>query len=108
MEELFEGMQNLLIECEMPIAAKPKFRTRFQKIAGEAPDEQRMLTQENKWGTEYRMYFDASDETIDRLRDEGYHVEPRGTGYGSDRAFRINNEKLFWALIEHGRRLGQN
>lgn len=108
MDELIGGMQNLLIECEMPSSRKQRFRTRYHAAAGYAPNEEFMQTQNNKWGVEYRMYFDAPADIVDGLRDAGFNVEARTTGYGAERAYRINDEELFWELIARGRHLGLN
>ncbi|MFD1511030.1 hypothetical protein [Lacimonas salitolerans] len=108
MDKLINGMQNLLIECEMPDSRKQRFRTRYQAAAGHAPNEAFMQTQNNKWGVEYRMYFDAPADIVDGFRDAGFNVEARATGYGSERAYRINDEELFWELIARGRHLGLN
>lgn len=108
MEELINGMQNLLIACEMPESRKQRFRTRYHTAAGHAPNEEFMQTQNNKWGVEYRMYFDASTDIVDGFRDAGFNVEARTTGYGSERAYRINDEELFWELIARGLHLGLN
>jgi hypothetical protein len=108
MDELIDGMQNLLIECEMPENRKQRFRTRYHAAAGHAPNEAFMQTQNNKWGVEYRMYFDAPAAIVDGLRDAGFNVEARTTGYGAERAYRINDEELFWELIARGQHLGPN
>ncbi|WP_426037003.1 hypothetical protein [Cypionkella sp. TWP1-2-1b2] len=108
MDELIDGMQNLMIECEMPDNKRPRFRTRYHDAAGHAPNEAFMQTQNNKWGVEYRMYFDAPAAVVDGLRDAGLNVEARTTGYGAERAYRINNEELFWELIARGWHLGLN
>jgi len=108
MAELIDAMQNLMIECEMPDSRKQRFRTRYHAAAGHAPNEEFMQTQSNKWGVEYRMYFDAPAAVVDELRNAGFNVEARTTGYGSERAYRINDEELFWELIARGRHLGLN
>jgi len=108
MAELIDAMQNLMIECEMPDSRKQRFRTRYHAAAGHAPNEEFMQTQSNKWGVENRMYFDAPAAVVDELRNAGFNVEARTTGYGSERAYRINDEELFWELIARGRHLGLN
>ncbi len=108
MEHLIDGMTNLFIECEMPAARRARFRIRYQNMAGHPPDEAFIQIQENKWGIEYRMYFDASSVIVDGLRNAGFHVEVRTVGYGAERAYRINDEELFWLLIQRGRGLGHN
>ncbi len=108
MDEIIKRMHNLLIECEMPSDQKARFRKKYELAAGESPDENFMQSQSNKWGIECRMYFDASEKTVTALKKEGFHVETRSGGYGSERAHRINSQKLFWNLIKRGYRLGKN
>jgi hypothetical protein len=68
-----------------------------------------LAPQENKWGLEARIYFDGPALVVESLRGLGYHVEDRaGGGYKSDYRYRINSQTLFWKLVRHGYRLGEN
>ena len=106
--DLISGMQNLLIECEVTSDKAMRLINKYEKTSGRQVDSRFIKIQNNKWGAEYRMYFDASKSVVDGFRNLGYHIEERVSGYGSDRAYRINSEELFWELIKRGYRLGPN
>lgn len=108
MEEIIAEIQEMLIECEMPGRRKPEFRARYGAASGHAPDEAYMQTQENKFGIEYRIYFNANDEVVEGLGNEGFNVSTSERGYLDQYRCRINSEELFWVLISQGRHLGVN
>jgi len=66
------------------------------------------LDQPNKWGAELRIYFNAEPDIVKRLEQRGYKVE-RTSAYRGTYAYRINNNNLWWELVENGGfRLGEN
>ena len=99
---------NVKLEVEVKPTRRPAFLAEYQQRAGVPADPDYVQSQHDKWGAEYRAYFDASLAEVTSLRQEGFNVEDRTTGYGSDRAWRINKAEFFWALVQQGYRLGEN
>lgn len=109
-ELLFAHFSRLLLEAEAAVEKTAEFEQRYLAATGEAATvSSHYQVQDNKWGVECRMYFDAEAWVVESLRKRGYHVEERsGAGYRGDFSYRINSENLFWKLVDHGYRLGEN
>ncbi|RMF59882.1 MAG: hypothetical protein D6748_05340 [Calditrichaeota bacterium] len=65
------------------------------------------IRESSKWGAELRIYFNCSDEVYEELRNCGFHIES-GQPYNPDYVYRINNNRLWWALVDAGLRIGTN
>ena len=100
----------LLLEVEVSPQSASDFANKYGVLTGEsARTSPYYQVQPNKWGLEARIYFDAPDVVVENLRMLGHHVELRdGGGYRADFAYRVNSEQLFWTLVRHGYRLGEN
>ena len=107
---LFANFTELLLEVEVAPSSEEEFTSRYAQLAGSNPvDSPFYQSQDNKWGIECRAYFNAQDWVIASLRTLGHHIEIRtGDGYRPEYSFRINSQELFWQLVEHGYRLGEN
>jgi len=105
---LFTGMKNVLLEVEVPKKKYGEFSSQYHTVTRRFPKKALVQIQDNKWGIECRVYFDADPATVKNMETTGYHVEVRSTGYGSDRDFRVNSEKLFWEMVANGFDLGPN
>lgn len=107
---IYGKFDRLLLEVEVAPTKKKEFEQKYAKLSGEsAIVGDHYQIQDNKWGVEYRIYFDSDPMVVDSLKTLEYYIEERdGGGYRSDFSYRINNERLFWKLIQHGYRLGLN
>ena len=107
--ELFGNLGTVLLEVEINPDQKNNFEQRYFDITGELPPgNEHYQTQYNKWGIEYRIYFEGDADSIAQLVDNGYHVENRASGYRADFNSRINNKELFWEMVKEGYRIGFN
>jgi len=107
--EIKDEFTRILLEVEVSPKGQGDFESEYYEITGERPEVgEYYQIQPDKWGLECRIYFDAPYHLCDRLRDLGYHVEERDSGYRSDYEFRINNNELFWRLATEGLLLGEN
>lgn len=96
---------NILLEVEAHPDSIASFMEQYRDETGENPPAGSVQNQPNKWGVEARVYFNASSETVDELRDDGYDVSGAHRGYKDGYEYRINSQKLFWLLIGAGHRL---
>src|SRR5438552_2066957 len=98
------------VRLEAEVAAKgiTRFQTRYQSITGSAPATGFLDIGAGKWGAELRVYFNSHPAIAAGLRTIGYHVETRRGGYNGQFRYRINNNELWWHLIQSGWRLGNN
>lgn len=64
-------------------------------------------TYENKWGTQYRIYFKEIDSNL-VLLNSLFKVHENNVTYLKDFTHRINDPSLFWNLVSCGCRLGIN
>ncbi|MCK5565101.1 MAG: hypothetical protein KAJ07_07620 [Planctomycetes bacterium] len=104
---LFEQCEDVFLEVEVAPAKVEDFINRYTQITNLAPDDSYYQEQPNKWGTECRIYFNASVEAAQALTEAGCHVEEKDiVGYRPEYAYRINQQDLFWNLVSHGYRLG--
>ena len=107
---LYGKFDRILLEVEVAPTSTTDFDRRYRAITGEDPSTSDYYqVQDNKWGLECRMYFDAPDWVRESLETLGYTVECREAGgYRSDYQYRVNSQHLFWELVQHGYRLGPN
>lgn len=107
---LFANFTELLLEVEVAPSSKEEFTSQYASLTGSNPVNSPFCqSQPDKWGIECRAYFNAQDWVVESLKKLGHHVENRtGDGYRPEYTFRVNSQELFWQLIEHGYRLGEN
>lgn len=106
---IYGKFSDLLLEAEVAPSSVGEFTSHYGRLAGKSPAASDYFQiQDNKWGLELRVYFNAPDWVCDSLRTLGYHIEDRSGGYRPEYAFRINHQGLFWSLVSHGYRLGHN
>ncbi|MBQ0762092.1 hypothetical protein [Marinobacter psychrophilus] len=105
----FSKACDVLLEVEINESGALRFENEYLEITGVAP---RIgigyQYQSNKWGREFRVYFNADLDIIDELVDKDVHVESGDRPYRSSRTYRINNRDFFWSLVNSGYRLGEN
>jgi len=108
--KIYGKFMRLLLEAEVAPTSESEFVQQYAAITGEDPRRSGYMQQQpNKWGIEARIYFDCEDWVCDSMRKLGYTVEDRpGGGYRAEFAYRINSQELFWHLVRHGYRLGEN
>lgn len=100
--------KNVLLEAEVAPSQRTKFQEEYKQRTGQAPRLGKYYQlQRNKFGAELRVYFDASEKTVTRLKTK-FTVERRAGGYHGDREFRINTQNFFWHMVKRGYRLGEN
>lgn len=105
----FSTAYDIFLEVEINVNSATRFETEYREFTGETPSVGvGYQHQNNKWGGEYRVYFNSSIDLIDKLAEEDIYVESRDRPYRSSRNYRINNREFFWALINAGYRLGEN
>lgn len=104
--------KDFLLEAEVTSSGARDFETRYYNATGltvTAGNPQNYQRQENKWGTELRVYFNdqAAKNVFETNR---VSVESSRSGYKSgEYLYRINNNEAWWELVEkHGLRLGIN
>lgn len=102
----------MLLEAEVAPGSQTRFENRYMRATGCAvspgnPDHYQ--DQSGKWGAELRVYFN-NPLLASLLEKRGFHVERGRRGYRSgEYRYRINNNNLWWELVEsHGLRLGEN
>ncbi len=102
---------NVYLEAEINKNAQHDFSKRYLAAThdfvcpGDPPAYQ---DQPNKWSAELRIYFNADQAAISRLTARSYQVAAT-EGYRGEYAYRINNNDLWWELVEkYGFRLGAN
>ncbi len=105
----FSKARDVLLEVEINENGAIRFETEYRDLTGVKPCIGiGYQHQNNKWGGEYRIYFNSDLDIVDELIDKDIHVESGGRPYRSSRTYRINNREFFWALISSGYRLGEN
>ena len=107
---IYGKFDRLLLEAEVAPTSLAEFQKKYTALAGNSPTPSEYFQiQDNKWGAELRVYFDAEDWVCDSLGVLGHGIEDRaGGGYRSEYQYRINSQDLFWHLVKHGYRLGPN
>jgi hypothetical protein len=99
--------EDIFIEAEVNPDHAVDFEDEYCDIAGINPALGDGYQQQvNKWGLECRIYFNASDDVVDKLKNDGYQISSARRGYKDFYSYRINNNELFWILIKKGFRLG--
>ncbi len=108
---LFLGVSRpLRLEAEVPTRFQERFEETYEKEKGVRPlpgIKRHYQTQENRFGRELRIYFNASPYVANELRALGFHVE-EGRPYNKQYQYRINSTALFDKLIKLGFHLGDN
>jgi len=104
-----QGATDVFLEVEVPPQRADKFESAYLNIAGEpAVLGTGYQHQPNKWGAEYRIYFNQESDMFDDFANLGIDVEQGARPYRETRKYRVNNEAFFWALVKAGYRLGAN
>lgn len=104
-----KNARHVLLEVEVNPNQMDKFKadyfdaTEIHPVAG--PHYQQ---QPNKWGTEYRIYFNCDIDLTNEFSKLNIHVEQAERLYREEWKYRVNNKDFFWALIRAGHRLGKN
>ncbi|MGP9807295.1 hypothetical protein ACT3TQ_01180 [Halomonas sp. AOP12-C2-37] len=107
--DFFSEASDVLLEVEVNKSHAAQFEDQYLATTGEHPSlGSGYQHQNNKWGGEYRIYFNADFNIIGALSDIGVHVEQGGRPYRSSRRCRVNNKEFFWALVALGYRLGES
>jgi hypothetical protein len=105
----FSKVSDVLLEVEINQNGATRFEKEYRDSTGVMPCiGLGYQHQNNKWGGEYRVYFNANLDVVDELEDKGIHVESGDRPYRSSRTYRINNRDFFWSLVSSGYRLGEN
>lgn len=102
----------MLLEAEVVPRGQPQFEKRYKRATRRivSPGKPKFyMSQDNKWGTELRVYFN-NPLLACLLKKRGIHVESTRRGYkAGEYLYRINSNKLWWELVEDcGLRLGLN
>jgi hypothetical protein len=108
MTDFISLVTNLELEVELPNRQLEEFLAKYQEISAVEPNLEYVLGQENKYGTEARVYFNCTQESLNAIQEAGYNIETRNNGYKSQYKYRINSVDLFWSLVSVGGRLGVN
>lgn len=102
---------DLRLEAEVNPNRQKYFENKYSNVLGSKPiagETNGYQLQPNKWGVELRIYFNATQGTVDMLRALGFHIE-QGKPYQTKYEYRINNNDLWWKLVEDfGYKLGDN
>lgn len=103
--KIFGALKDVVLFVETNLSTSAKFRKEYIKKTGvSCLFDNSVKIQENKWSTEYRIFFSAEDWVIESLKMLGYSIKK-----GQNKLhFRIDSERLFWHLVEYGYRLGHN
>lgn len=103
------SVTGFFIETEIHPDVAKKFEVEYQQISGLIPIiGVGYQHQENKWGGEYRIYFNSDHDLNDQFAQLGISVEQGKRPYKAEWVYRVNNKEFFWALIGSGCRLGKN
>jgi hypothetical protein len=101
-----EHVKDLFLEVEATKQKSKEFETMYRERTGLSPIEgSGYQIQPNKWGLEFRVYFNTISGNLDGLSDCDVHIEKGKRPYKSNYIFRINNPGLFWLLVDNGYRL---
>lgn len=104
-----ESANDVLLEVELKPAQATQFEQEYFKKTNVYPTTgSHYQHQHNKWGAEYRIYFNCTGDLNDELSAIGINVEQGARFYNQELKFRVNNREFFWALIGAGYRLGNN
>lgn len=104
-----ENVTGAFLETEIHPDVAQRFEIEYNQISGSMPVlGVGYLHQSNKWGGEYRVYFNCTHDLNDHFLQLGIAVEQGRRPYKKEWAFRVNNKDFFWALIGAGYRLGNN
>lgn len=107
-KDLLAGLKTARLEAEVAPSSRSAFEAKYKALTGEAPPaDNSYQLQPNKYGTEGRVYFNASDGLVRSLTSAGYNVTETA-GYRTAYMYRVNSVQLFWDLVRAGLRLGDN
>jgi biotin operon repressor len=109
LKTIVSKMSRVLLEAEVNPKGRHKFEEEYERASGDPPNKGDYYQhQPNKYGAELRIYFEAPASVVKELKLRGYHIEQRAGGYRSNYPYRINDNSLFFKLVELGLRLGEN
>ena len=106
----FHADIEVFLEAEVADSGQNRFAQRYESASGTTVSPGRppeFQLQSNKWGMEGRIYFNST--TLMRsVESNGFHIEV-GRPYHPEYRYRINNNDLWWELVEDYQfRLGIN
>lgn len=108
-----ENALQVFLEVEVAPKKAKEFQDEYHKSTGSSPSlGNGYQIQDNKWGIEYRIYFNANPGVadsviIDYFKSHGISVEQGKRPYKRNLRFRVNDQNFFWKLINEGSRLGE-
>lgn len=104
-----ESASQVFLEVEVNPNKAKEFEGEYHKYTDSYPSlGNGYQIQDNKWGTEYRIYFNAAPDIIEYFKKYGISVEDRKRPYKRSLGFRLNDQNFFWKLVNEGYRLGNN
>jgi hypothetical protein len=106
------GKIGFLLQAEVPQRAQTRFESRYRVATGVVVtprSPKHYQNQPNKRSAELRIYFNDPGTAVS-LAAAGFHVEYPRRGYMAGKyRYRVNNNRLWWALVEdQGLQLGAN
>lgn len=107
--DFFNQATDVFLEVEINPNSAQRFEVRYESICGSRPVlGDGYQHQSNKWGGEFRVYFNCDADLSDEFTSIDVYVEHGARPYRSRWQYRANNQEFFWSLINAGYRLGQN
>ena len=98
----------VFLEVEVNPDKAKEFEDQYHKYTGSYPSlGNGYQNQPNKWGAEYRIYFNADPNIIGCFESHGISVEQGKRPYKRNLSLRVNDQNFFWRLINEGYRLGE-
>jgi hypothetical protein len=94
-----------------------KIAEKYAMLTGDRfiTEDNSFFFRETTWQDQFRVYFNAPDETVENLRKLSIHVIDHKTPqsfaksrYNQDCKYYFSNMYWFWQLVKYGYRLGQN
>lgn len=100
---------DVLLEVEINPDIAAAFENEYAERTGQTPESgPNYQHQPNKWGGEYRIYFNSEHDLLDEFAALKIDVEQGHRPYRGHLKYRVNNQAFFWALVAAGYRLGEN
>lgn len=109
-----EFFKNNATDVLLEVEINPKYAANFEKEYAERTKQtpesgSSYQHQSNKWGGEYRIYFNSEHDILDGFATLDIDVEQAPSRpYRGHLKYRVNNQAFFWALVAVGYRLGEN
>jgi len=75
--------------------------SRFTEWPSEFDNNIKRTGHKGKWGSELRLYFNATPEKLEELKSLGISVT-KNNQYHSNYAYRINNNEQIWNMVMDG------